>query len=263
MWEDTLVYRNPENASQLVSHMTQEQYLDAISCPRIDPIHKGRNIMRPLDADPDDFGLTTDEEKHPPMNKPKDANTRYLIEGVCGDICGKAEVDFERFIKFIKRVLRHNADYAFFKKSHRFHRFFLWRLKKNRAKRGWSLQRLHKRKEAEREKLDRSGQEMPHEPSVKATNRNMEDEEESLSAEDALVLSTEHLKMKRKKHHGSRNKQKDLDEVESAELLQGDLVPAEGRVRDSGLSEISMKDGQGDMESEAGTRKGRRRTSGK
>ena len=71
MWEETLVYQKPDTAPKLNSRMTHEQYLDAISCPRMDPIHKGHKIMRLLDADPDDFGLTTDDERAPPMRSPE------------------------------------------------------------------------------------------------------------------------------------------------------------------------------------------------
>lgn len=44
-YNSTLTYQDAHNAPQLVSELTKEQYLDTISCPRIDPIHQGRKIM--------------------------------------------------------------------------------------------------------------------------------------------------------------------------------------------------------------------------
>ena len=35
----------PENAPYLMSEMTGEQYLDAISCPRINPIEQGKRVV--------------------------------------------------------------------------------------------------------------------------------------------------------------------------------------------------------------------------
>lgn len=35
----------------LVSAMTDEQWLDAISCPRIDPINQGKMVMTSQDTD--------------------------------------------------------------------------------------------------------------------------------------------------------------------------------------------------------------------
>ena len=178
MWEETLVYRNAESAPKLVSDMTQEQYLDAISCPRIDPINKGRKIMRPSDADPDDFGLTTDEEKTPPMSRPKDIKTKYLIEATCREICGKPEDEHKQIAKFIQKSFRSNEKYAFLMKSHHLHRFFLWRLRQNKAKRGWSLKVLHEKNEMEENIAGRftsdESKGLPDETSIRRESAEME-----------------------------------------------------------------------------------------
>ena len=256
-----MIYQNPDTAPQLVSHMTQEQYLNAISCPRIDPIHKGRNIMRPLDADPDDFGLTTDEEKPPPIGKPQDAKTKYLIEGVCREICRRSEDESKKFIKFVKNNLKHNADYGFLKRSHRFHRFFLWRLKNNRAKRGWSLEKLYRRQEAEREDRKRLGRDVPDGVSIQATDRGMGNEEVALFEGNVPGLSTATPAKKRTSNHGSQKTREELGNVESVELDQrdSDLVQDHNQGQDG----VLLKATPGDLGSEAGARKGRSRTRGK
>lgn len=76
VYDDSFVYQDPDNAPQLVSEMTNEQYLDAISCPRIDPIKQGAKILGGNDAysttetegndgekSEVDLGETTDEDE--------------------------------------------------------------------------------------------------------------------------------------------------------------------------------------------------------
>lgn len=43
--------------------MTDEQWLDAISCPRVDPINQGKKVMRRLNMD-SDFSDDDDEDKN-------------------------------------------------------------------------------------------------------------------------------------------------------------------------------------------------------
>lgn len=59
-YDENLVYQDPENAPQLISEMTNEQYLDAISCPRIDPTNQGAKVMTRPGAE-DDFSSEEEE----------------------------------------------------------------------------------------------------------------------------------------------------------------------------------------------------------
>lgn len=51
MFNDELFIQDPADMPTLVSAMTDEQWLDAISCPRIDPINQGKMVMTSQDAD--------------------------------------------------------------------------------------------------------------------------------------------------------------------------------------------------------------------
>lgn len=55
--------QDPEGAHSLVSAMTDEQWLHAISCPRIDPINQGQRVMARDDigSEPSDFGSSESE----------------------------------------------------------------------------------------------------------------------------------------------------------------------------------------------------------
>lgn len=202
IWEETLIYPNAENAPNLVSDMTKEQYLDAISCPRIDPINKGRNIMRPLGADSDDFGLTTDEEKPPPMCRPRDAKIRYLIEGVCREISKKSEDEHQQVIKFLRKHFKADHRYMFLKTYDPLHHFFLWRLKRNRAKRGWSLKMLRKKEVLEELNVDPKRASEPVEKSGETHTPRESRGTEMEGAGGPRIQSTKPLNKKRKNQRG-------------------------------------------------------------
>lgn len=51
MFNDELFIQDPADAPPLVSAMTDEQWLDAISCPRIDPINQGKKVMTSQEND--------------------------------------------------------------------------------------------------------------------------------------------------------------------------------------------------------------------
>ena len=55
--------QDPESAPSLLSAMTDDQWLDAISCPRIDPIRQGQRVMTRNDVDNEvsDFGSSDSE----------------------------------------------------------------------------------------------------------------------------------------------------------------------------------------------------------
>lgn len=58
MFNDELFIQDPAGAPPLVSAMTDEQWLDAISCPRIDPINQGKKVMTSQDTDTDSVSET-------------------------------------------------------------------------------------------------------------------------------------------------------------------------------------------------------------
>lgn len=51
MFTDEMFVQDIAGAPQLVSTMTNEQWLDAISCPRIDPITQGKKVFMSLKSD--------------------------------------------------------------------------------------------------------------------------------------------------------------------------------------------------------------------
>lgn len=55
--------QDPKGAHPLVSAMTDEQWLDAISCPRIDPINQGQRVMtrNGVNSDSSDFDWSENE----------------------------------------------------------------------------------------------------------------------------------------------------------------------------------------------------------
>ncbi|KAL2044412.1 hypothetical protein N7G274_003117 [Stereocaulon virgatum] len=128
VYDDNFVYQDPDNAVQLVSEMTNEQYLDAISCPRIDPIKQGAKILggddislatetegTDVEKSELDLGETTEEEDYathsadegPPANddddqweywpdgavRPDSIDTQIKIEGVCRRLVAAGNTD--------------------------------------------------------------------------------------------------------------------------------------------------------------------------
>ncbi|KAL9101987.1 MAG: hypothetical protein Q9163_002816 [Psora crenata] len=68
VYNDALIYKCEEDAPQLVTEMSNEQFLDSISCPRIDPISQGKRVMRTLGdeedaSDTDGASVEEDNEK--------------------------------------------------------------------------------------------------------------------------------------------------------------------------------------------------------
>lgn len=51
IFTDEMLVQDFAGAPQLVSTMTNEQWLDALSCPRIDPIKQGKKIFVTLKSD--------------------------------------------------------------------------------------------------------------------------------------------------------------------------------------------------------------------
>lgn len=166
--------------------------------------------MRPLDADPDDFGLTTDEEKPQRISRPQDAETKYFIEGTCREICGKPEDEHEQITKFVRRHLKSDPRYAFLGRAHPLHPFFMWRLRRNKAKRGWSLKALGNNQDS---KEGGSGQIIavgPKDVPNKTSVRRESNEIEGPAIEEGMISSSKPSGRKRKKTRGRSGIRKSL-----------------------------------------------------
>ena len=51
IFTDEMFVQSFADAPQLVSTMTNTQWLDAISCPRVDPIKQGKKVFMSLNSD--------------------------------------------------------------------------------------------------------------------------------------------------------------------------------------------------------------------
>lgn len=168
-----MVYKDPDNAPQLVSEMTHEQYLDAISCPRIDPITQGKKIMR--SSVKDYFSSEEDEEtgkeeagkeeagKEEAGKEDKAADSssadevseggtkyEYLpkganeppglmerdIERTCRMICMRPKHKRHQYEALITTKKGHLPKFAFLKKGNKYHIYYKWRLERNEAGKG-------------------------------------------------------------------------------------------------------------------------------
>ena len=64
MYEEQLILDKEHQATQLVAAMTKQQYLDALSAPRVDPTKQGKKVMmnRPHSDDESSDEATGDED---------------------------------------------------------------------------------------------------------------------------------------------------------------------------------------------------------
>ena len=160
IYNDALVYQDPENAPQLVSEMTDEQYLDAISCPRVDPIKQGEKVMAQVEEtflesdDGDEKIEITDDTEDEDFADEDEAEYETLPEGaICPNDC-VAERRIERIARAIcihsakeqdfyegqmrQRLLNDPkwAKHSFLLPSDRHHIYYRYRIAENRAGRG-------------------------------------------------------------------------------------------------------------------------------
>ncbi len=159
-----MVYKDPDNAPQLVSEMTNEQYLDAISCPRIEPITQGKKIMRPSVEDyfsSEEDEKETGKEEAGKEDKAADSSSAdevseggtkygYLpkganeppglmerdIERTCRMICMRPERKRHQYEALIMTKKGHLPKFAFLKKGNKYHIYYQWRLVRNEAGKG-------------------------------------------------------------------------------------------------------------------------------
>ena len=160
IYDDALIYHSDQETPQLISEMSNEQYLDAISCPRDDPATQGKKVMQ-SSADMDDptdlednasvmDDGTTDKndgsesdaseggriyETLPKGAIQPNSKTEKDVEKVCRLICStppKASAELEA------RVLESQAGsrYRFLHPSDEYHAYYRWRLERNIAGKG-------------------------------------------------------------------------------------------------------------------------------
>lgn len=160
IYNDALVYQDPDNAPQLVSEMTDEQYLDAISCPRIDPIRQGQKVMAQAEEaflesedgdgkvetinDTDDEGAEEeDEEEYEVLPegaiRPNDCVAERRIERIARAICIHSVEEQAFYEDRMKQKLIDDpkwAKHSFLLPGDRHHIYYKYRIAENRAGRG-------------------------------------------------------------------------------------------------------------------------------
>ena len=156
IYDETLVFQEPDGVPRLVSEMTEEQYLDAISCPRIDPMKEARKVLvgdedsaisvEDSDQSELDLGDTEDEEDEeeenlpPGVIRPDDVSQQRRIEVMCRIICSKSSGSKKdgAMEAHLRKKTRGQADSRFLDTHNRFYSYFKWRLAENRAGRGYN-----------------------------------------------------------------------------------------------------------------------------
>ena len=156
-YEEALVHEETGNSKRLAAEMTHEQYLDAISCPRTDPIAEGRVIMRSLEAEnadsSDDEEAEQDYESEAHTPDGSDATERgQLYETLPNDLVqpkGVIEQDVERICRIVTMTPSHmqheletnilkskTSRFAFLDAKDEYHNYYRWRLQRNRLGEG-------------------------------------------------------------------------------------------------------------------------------
>ena len=156
MYDTVLVHQDTESTINLISEMSNEQFLDVISCPRVDPISQGKTVMQSLGeasgvedasseaehariSEGDDEGTESDVsdgrcnyEALPKGLHQPDGITERNIERICRIICtapSRATAKLES--KF--RKLKDRSQFAFIDPTNKYHAYYQWRLERNRA----------------------------------------------------------------------------------------------------------------------------------
>ena len=139
--------------------MTDEQYLDAVSCPRIDPIKQGQKVMAQaeesfLDSEDGDekVDLTDDVEDGNDDDEddeyeslpegaipPNDCVAERRIERIARAVCIHPAKDQDFFEEQMKQKLTNDpkwAKHSFLLPGDRHHIYYKYRIAENRAGRG-------------------------------------------------------------------------------------------------------------------------------
>ena len=149
--------------------MSNEQYLDAISCPRIDPVAQGEKLAHSLgrkdassdtaedseayetdktsidgDISPEDHdgdqqkGLGKAKAGRLANNPPEgtiepDGQMERSIEQVCRIICAAPDSSSAELERRFREKFKDRPKYTFLDPESRFHTYYKWRLARNRA----------------------------------------------------------------------------------------------------------------------------------
>lgn len=81
VFNDEMFIQDPAGALPLVSTMTDEQWLDAISCPRIDPINQGKKIFTMPESDSESSNSDSSDNDNL-IEKPGDTDEGEEMQGV-------------------------------------------------------------------------------------------------------------------------------------------------------------------------------------
>ncbi len=134
--------------------MTDEQYLDAISCPRHDLAKQGEKVLAGDEAssagsqaglrgvedlDLDDTGdeEAENDELLPPGVISPDWRQYGRVEMICRTICIRREKDRALCETLLKQKLQDRAEFCFLLPRDTHHLYYKWRLAENRAGRGY------------------------------------------------------------------------------------------------------------------------------
>ena len=160
IYNDALIYQSPDNAPQLVSEMTDQQYLDSISCPRINPIEQGQKVMprveerliesedgdekvEIVDDTEDEYDDEVDEEEYEVLPegaiRPDDCVAERRIERIARAICIHPVKDQALYEGHMKHKATNDpkwAKHSFLHPDDRHHIYYKYRVAENRAGRG-------------------------------------------------------------------------------------------------------------------------------
>ena len=162
MYDHVLKYQENEHTTDLISELSNKQFLDMISYPRVDPVSQGKTVMQTLrgadeasevedawsDADqpkisePDDEDTESDVsdggrsyETLPKGLRQPNGLTERNIERICRVICSAPPRTAAKLeSKFGK--LKDKPQFAFLNPTNGYHAYYQWRLERNRAGNG-------------------------------------------------------------------------------------------------------------------------------
>ncbi|KAG8527629.1 uncharacterized protein KY384_007782 [Bacidia gigantensis] len=162
--DENMAYQNSLAGPHLISEMTDSQYLDAISCPRIDAMTQGKQVAQLLDnsTQPIPTTSTTDSTSRPPEEPNEDifssdtesdvSSSGHIYESLFPKTSqppGTVEQDIEKICRlismspshlegiierqYLERMTGQQAQrFGFLDPTDSFHPYYRWRLERNR-----------------------------------------------------------------------------------------------------------------------------------
>ena len=163
------MYQDPKNAPRLISEMTNEQYLDTLSCPRIDPVKQGAKIMGNDDAsmtteatgtdveqsssgvedetsgdDGQEADLLDDANLAPGLIRPTTRRAQARVEAIARRLV-IANMNLDHTQKNLairqmevkmQKLFENNPEFKFLFPDDPYNPYYKWRIAENRANRG-------------------------------------------------------------------------------------------------------------------------------